>query len=107
MFVQVTVMLVITFFVFQMPCRGNFGWVLLLAWLQGSCGMAYGLIVSAFCREENSAFIFTIGSLLPNLLLCGSIWPTEAMPVVVKLLSNFLPQTLPIESMRYILSRGW
>ena len=51
--------------------------------------------------------MLALGSFYPNLLLSGTVWPTQAMPDVVRWFSYFLPQTIPIESVRYIMSRGW
>jgi ABC-type multidrug transport system permease subunit len=105
--VQITLLLAFTFWVFRIPSQGPFIYVMLLTLLQGSCGMAYGLMISALCREENSATMLALGSFYPNLLLSGTVWPVQAMPDFMRYFSYVLPQTLPIESMRYILSRGW
>ncbi|CAG2181466.1 unnamed protein product [Oppiella nova] len=69
--------------------------------------MAFGLMISAICEEENSATMLALGSFYPNLLLSGTVWPTQAMPQFIRYFSYVLPQTIPIEAMRYILSRGW
>lgn len=37
----------------------------------------------------------------------GVVWPTQAMPYYMRYLSYGLPQTIPTESLRCILSRGW
>lgn len=37
----------------------------------------------------------------------GTVWPVEAMPLFMRYISYALPQTLPIQAMRFILSRGW
>jgi len=105
--VQVTFLMIFTFLVFNVPNRGSMFWVVSLTMLQGSCGMAYGLMISSFCEEENTATMLALGSFYPNLLLSGTVWPTQAMPKFMKYFSYTLPQTVPIESMRYILSRGW
>lgn len=105
--VQIFLLLIFTFLVFEIPSEGPFIWVVLLTILQGCCGMAYGLMISAICREENSATMLALGSFYPNLLLSGTVWPVQAMPAIMRNISYFLPQTIPIESMRYILSRGW
>jgi len=105
--VQIALLLVFTFLVFGIPSSGLFIWVILLTLLQGSCGMAYGLMISALCKEENSATMLALGSFYPNLLLSGTVWPVQAMPDFMRYFSYVLPQTIPIESMRYILSRGW
>jgi len=105
--VQVALLLIFTFIVFEIPSRGPIFWIILLTMLQGTCGMAFGLMISSLCKEENSATMLALGSFYPNLLLSGTVWPTQAMPVYVRYFSYLLPQTIPIESMRYILSRGW
>ncbi|XP_054154440.1 ABC transporter G family member 20-like [Oppia nitens] len=105
--VQVALLLIFTFLVFEIPFRGPFIWVIVLTLLQGSCGMAFGLMISAICEEENSATMLALGSFYPNLLLSGTVWPTQAMPEFIRYFSYLLPQTIPIEAMRYILSRGW
>ncbi|RWS05622.1 ABC transporter G family member 20-like protein [Dinothrombium tinctorium] len=107
LFVQVCLLLIFTFLVFNIPSRGNFFLVVLLTLLQGICGMAFGLMISSICKEENSATMLSLGSFYPNLLLSGTVWPTQAMPVFMRYFSYCLPQTLPIEAMRFILSRGW
>ncbi|XP_074601741.1 ABC transporter G family member 20-like [Brevipalpus obovatus] len=105
--VQVILLLIFTFFVFDIPCRGPSFWVILLTFLQGVCGMGYGLMISSICKEENSATMLALGSFYPNLLLSGTVWPTQAMPNLMRYFSYLLPQTIPIESLRYMLSRGW
>ena len=105
--VQICLLLIFTFCVFHISSEGPFIWVILLTALQGVCGMSYGLMISALCKEENSATMLALGSFYPNLLLSGTVWPVQAMPSYMKSFSYFLPQTIPIESMRYILSRGW
>lgn len=72
--VQVILLLIFTFCVFEVPSKGPFIWVILLTLLQGSCGMAYGLMISALCKEENSATMLALGSFYPNLLLSGKSW---------------------------------
>ncbi|KAL1467461.1 hypothetical protein MTO96_042163, partial [Rhipicephalus appendiculatus] len=99
MFVQVAGLLVFTFIVFEIPSRGPFVWVVLLTLLQGCCGMIYGLVISSMCVEENSAIMLALGTRV--------VWPTQAMPYYMRYLSYGLPQTIPTESLRCILSRGW
>ena len=35
-----------------MPARGPIVWVITITILQGTCGMAFGLLVSALCDNE-------------------------------------------------------
>jgi len=69
--------------------------------------MTFGLLISALTTEVTSATMLALGSFYPNLLLSGTMWPTQAMPTCVRYFSYLLPQTLAIESLRHVLSRGW
>lgn len=40
-------------------------------------------------------------------LLCGIIWPVEAMHITLQWISIFLPLTKSTESLRSMLQRGW
>jgi hypothetical protein len=70
--VQIALLLIFTFLVFEIPFRGPFIWVVILTLLQGTCGMAFGLMISSICEEENSATMLALGSFYPNLLLVSS-----------------------------------
>ncbi|RWS08097.1 ATP-binding cassette transporter sub-family H 88708-like protein, partial [Dinothrombium tinctorium] len=107
MVVQITFVLLFTFVVFDIPSRGPFYLVILLLLLQGCTGMAFGLVVSACCHQENTAVMMILGTFYPNLILSGIIWPLEAMPYWIRWFSYIQPQTLPTESLRHVLSRGW
>lgn len=107
MTIQISLVLAFTFFVFEIPSNGPFFWVVLLILLQGCTGMGFGLLVSAVCDEENTAVMMLVGTFYTNLILAGIIWPLEAMPRWLRWLSYMQPQTLPTETLRNILSRGW
>lgn len=51
--------------------------------------------------------MMVVGTFYTNLILAGIIWPIEAMPHWIRPLSYAQPQTIPTESLRNILSRGW
>eukprot|EP00092_Neocalanus_flemingeri_P090968 GFUD01115269.1.p1 GENE.GFUD01115269.1~~GFUD01115269.1.p1 ORF type:complete len:186 (-),score=24.59 GFUD01115269.1:39-596(-) len=80
MVVQVGFVLIFMILVFEVPARGPMIWVITLTILQGLCGMAFGLLVSALCDNEQDAIQLSLGSFYPNLLLSGIIWPLEGMP---------------------------
>ena len=65
--------LLIAFFVFEIPNRGPVLWVSLLIIMQGVCGMAYGMLISAITKEENFTLILCMGSMFPQFLLSGQL----------------------------------
>lgn len=107
MTMQIALVLTFKFAVFKIPSNGPFFWVVLLILLQGCTGMAFGLLISALCEEENTAVMMLVGTFYTNLMLAGIIWPLAAMPRWLRWFSYIQPQTLATETLRNVLSRGW
>ena len=47
------------------------------------------------------------GFVFPMWMICGVFWPLDAVPGLLKTLFYMAPLSLPIESTRYIIARGW
>ncbi|CAG2171610.1 unnamed protein product [Oppiella nova] len=95
--------LMIAFLIFEIPNRGSILWVSVLIVMQGVCGMAYGILISAITKEENFTLILCMGSMFPQFLLSGVVWPVETMPKIL----IFISTAKSIEAVRYMLYRGW
>lgn len=104
---QVLVILIFTFLIFEIPSRGPFILVIAIALLQGVCGMSFGLLISSVAYDEATAVMLAMSAFFPNLILCGIVWPIEGQPHFMRYFSLCLPQTMPTEALRAILSRGW
>ncbi|XP_068207094.1 ABC transporter G family member 20-like [Palaemon carinicauda] len=107
MLVQIALILVFMFLVFEIPCQGNIIWVILLSILQGLCGMTFGLMTSAVSKDENTALIMALGIFYPFLLMSGIVWPVEGMPTALRYIAILLPQTYACDAIRAVLYRGW
>lgn len=107
MVIQSLEVLAMVFFVYQHTFVGNGFLIFFIAYLNGICGMAYGFWVSVICGDHSQANISVSGGFLPMMLLCGLIWPTEAMPTGLRIFAKCLPFTLSIESMRNVIKKGW
>lgn len=66
-----------------------------------------GFVVACTCDTERSATYMAMGSFLPIVMLCGIVWPIEAMHKVLRIVSFVLPLTKSTESLRCVLARGW
>jgi ABC-2 type transport system permease protein len=62
-------------------------------------GMAIGLLVSAFAQSEFQAVQFMPAFVLPQMLLCGLIWPREEMAAWLEKISNVLPMTYAVDAL--------
>lgn len=106
-FIQIILMVIFADMIFNVQIRGPALLAMALIFIQGLCGMSYGLLISAICEQEVEVMEVALGSVFPILLSSGVIWPAEGMPPIMLFLSNFTPLTHVVEAMRCIVSRGW
>jgi ABC-2 type transport system permease protein len=62
-------------------------------------GMSLGLFTSAFARSEFQATQLLPAVVVPQLLLCGLIWPRAKMAPALEVASNALPMTYAINAL--------
>jgi ABC-2 type transport system permease protein len=78
-------------------------WMLvLIAAADAVLGTMLGLLASAFARTEFQAVQFMPAFVLPQLLLCGLLVPTDNMPGFLEGVSNFLPLTYAVDAMTHV-----
>ena len=102
--VQALLVGTVSFTLLGLSVAGSAWLVLLVAVLDGLIGTALGLFVSAFAQTEFQAVQFMPVALLPQLLLCGLIVPTDQLPTVLEWLSWLLPLTYAINAMNHVVS---
>ncbi|MFC4334560.1 ABC transporter permease [Salininema proteolyticum] len=73
--------------------------VVLTAVVSALFGMALGLFVSAFATTEFQAMQFMPIFVVPQLLLCGLIWPRERMADWLQAVSDWLPLTYSVKAL--------
>ncbi|KAK2575824.1 hypothetical protein KPH14_007202 [Odynerus spinipes] len=104
--IQIFLIYCVTFFYFQLKCKGSFFASLIMSCLMGICGMFFGFLISVVSSSHTMANYAVTGSFYPVILLGGFLWPVEGMPHVLRWISYFLPTTLPGISMRAIIIKG-
>ena len=80
--------------------------IVLVAVLVALLGTSLGLFVSAFAQTEFQAVQFMPAVILPQLLLCGLITPTDQLPPVLEWVSAVLPLTYAVEAMQHLATVG-
>ena len=86
--------------------RGSPWLVALIAIANALLGMALGLLTSAFARTEFQAVQFMPAVVVPQLLLCGLVWPRDQMAGLLEAISRFLPMTYAIDALRHVAARA-
>uniref|UniRef100_T1J7I4 Uncharacterized protein n=1 Tax=Strigamia maritima TaxID=126957 RepID=T1J7I4_STRMM len=105
-FIQVGVMVLVSTQVFNVENRGSILLVMLLAFLQGFCGMTYGFFISTVSSDGAAAMMLAMGSYMPFMFTSGCLWPIEGMPPFLQTMTKFQPLTLPNLAMIWIFSHG-
>ena len=100
--VQALVVAGVSFLLLGLDVRGSAWLVVLVAVVDGLTGTALGLFVSAFAQTEFQAVQFMPVALIPQLLLCGLIVPTDELPRVLEWISWLLPLTYAFDAMQHV-----
>jgi ABC-2 type transport system permease protein len=105
--IQSTVILLAAVLLFNIQIVGNALLVLLVIFLLGLGMLGLGFLLSAIAKSEFQAIQFLPLILFPSILLAGVFWPLEAVPDVLRPVSNFIPLTYAVDASRSIMIRGW
>lgn len=104
---QTALTLVTLFAIFKVSIEGNVMLVVGIMLLQGVAGMCFGILVSSISDTHSSAMQLGMGSMYPGLLLSGILWPSEAIPKVLRDVAYYLPNTMAVQAIRDVMTRGW
>jgi ABC-2 type transport system permease protein len=105
-YVQITLILIVGWAVFDVPIIGSIGLLYLLSSLFIAANLALGLFFSTLARTQQQAMQMSFFFLLPNILLSGFMFPWEGMPRVAQWLSQALPLTHFLRIVRAIVLKG-
>lgn len=104
--IQVTVILILARFVFQVPMLGSL-WLLygvVLVFILAN--LALGITFSSIARNQLQAMQMTFFFFLPSILLSGFMFPFRGMPQWAQVIGNALPLTHFLQLVRGILLKG-
>jgi ABC-2 type transport system permease protein len=104
--VQMTTVLALGRFVFDVPFTGDVLLLYGIAHLFIIASLAFGLFVSTLVRTQQQAMQVSFFFVLPNILLSGFMFPRQAMPLVFQWISLALPLTHFLTVLRGILLKG-
>lgn len=106
-FINIITILLISFFVFNMPVQGSVLLLLAESILFIIMSLSLGIFISTVSNTQQTAmFISFIGLLLPTILLSGFVFPIENMPVILQYLSDIMPSKWFIIIIKSIMLKG-
>ena len=104
--VQMSAVLVLGRFVFDVPLTGNVFLLYGVALVFVIASLSLGLFVSTLVHTQQQAMQASFFFVLPNILLSGFMFPRQAMPLVFQWLGALLPLTHFLKVLRGILLKG-
>ncbi|GAB6181171.1 ABC transporter permease [Desulfotomaculum defluvii] len=105
-YLQITVALLVGVLVFDVPIRGSLLQLYLLTLFFITASLGIGVLISNIAKTQMQAMQMSFFVLLPSILLSGFMFPREAMPVIIKYLSNLIPLTYYLTIIRGIVLKG-
>lgn len=106
-FAQMTVVIAIAYFWFEVPFRGSVGLLLGTSVIYVLTTVAIGLFVSVVTRTQLAAMLLAlVVTLMPSFLFSGFLFPVFTMPVALQLYSRLFPASYFMEISRGIVLKG-
>lgn len=106
-FINVIVILLLSWWVFKLPVRGSIMLLLAESMLYILMSLSLGILISTVSSTMQQAiFISLVGMMLPTVLLSGFIFPIRNMPEVYNWVSAILPPRYFIVIIKNIMIKG-
>jgi ABC-2 type transport system permease protein len=106
-FISVIAVLVEALLVFRVPLRGSVLLLLFEGALYILVSLSLGILISARTSSQRVAMMFALlGTMLPNILLSGFIFPLESMPAPLRIISYVVPGRWFVAIARGIMLKG-
>lgn len=101
---QSLILALLIFVVFDVSIAGQPAILVLISALCALIGVAFGLMASAFARNEFQAVQFMPIFVVPQIFLCGLFVDVEHMPGVLEAIAKVMPMTWAVDVVKETLS---
>ncbi|MFC9896533.1 ABC transporter permease [Nocardia sp. NPDC127579] len=99
---QAGVACLVSFGLLGLDAAGNPGWVVLIAMIDAVCGVALGLLASAFARTEFQAVQFMPVVVAPQIFLCGLLVSRDQLPGWLQPISDLMPLSYAVDALQEV-----
>ena len=103
---QTLIILLFTIYVLDVHYFGDLWQIFIFQIVVIAGAVNLGIFISTFARNEFQMVQFIPLIILPQIFLCGVIWPVEQMPDYLQWLSKILPLTYAVDGLRDIMLAG-
>ncbi len=103
---QTVIILFYTIYVLDVHYTGDLWQIFVFQILVLICAINLGIFISTFARNEFQMVQFIPLIILPQVFLCGVLWPVEQMSTALQWVAKFLPLTYAVDGLREIMLQG-
>lgn len=105
-YVNFLLMLGLVVFAFQVPMRGSWSLLLVIAFFYLFVEMGWGLMISAVSKTQVQALLLAFMLMMIEVVFSGYAFPVENMPWLLQRIANFVPIKHWLLILRGILLKG-
>jgi len=99
--------LFVAYFLFDVPIKGNYFWLLAVMLLFLIGGLGLGVLISTIARNQQVAFMMAILlTLLPTFILSGFVFPIRNMPAAIQAVTYLVSSRYFLSALRALLLKG-
>ncbi|HQZ53710.1 MAG TPA: ABC transporter permease [Thermoflexales bacterium] len=105
-FLNTSEILLIGHFWFKVPIRGDLLLIALLSGLFLISSLGIGLFASTIASTQQESYLIVYATLLPTIFVSGYIFPLQAMPPALQVISYFIPLRYYLVVIRSLMIKG-
>ncbi len=104
--VQTLILFFYTAYVFDVNFRGDLWQIIIFQIIIGILAVCLGIFISTFAKNEFQMVQFIPLIIVPQMFLCGLLWPVSQMPNYLQWLANILPLTYGVHGIQAMMLNG-
>jgi ABC-2 type transport system permease protein len=93
-------------YVLKIGFHGELWQIVVFQILIGILAVCLGIFISVFAKNEFQMVQFIPLIIVPQIFLCGLLWPISQMPDYLQWIANLLPLTYGVEGIRALMVEG-
>ncbi len=104
--VQTLILFFYTVYVLKVDFNGDLWQIILFQILIGILAVCLGIFISAFAKNEFQMVQFIPLILVPQVFICGILFPVDQQPEYLQWIAKFLPLTYGVDGIRALMLKG-
>jgi ABC-2 type transport system permease protein len=103
---QTLILFFYTAYVLKVDFRGDLWQIIVFQILIGIMAVCLGIFISVFAKNEFQMVQFIPLIIVPQVFICGLLFPVSQQPVYLQWIAKFLPLTYAVDGIRAIMLQG-